>query len=334
VIAIIGILIALLLPAVQAARESARRMQCSNNMKQYLLALHNFHDANERFPAAQQKIRASQVHARFSATCALTPYMEQAARFEKLQAAPSPWQPGHAILGEWLSVLLCPSDTNRKKTVETDGRSLVHGNIVISYADGAHTLRTDQTNRTAGDISSRGLFYFGKTTSIQDIGDGTSNTIVISEVVSAQNLGSNLIRGGAARLAGMDEGAWMWNPSLCKSLQNGNTFTGTVYTGAKRASRFADGLHIYTGFNLILPPNSPTCTQDADEPTGGLFPPNSFHPGGVNCGRGDGSVIFVNDSVDTNGLPKYQQGNFLRGASPYGVWGAMGTINGGEPKSL
>ncbi|MDR1924416.1 MAG: DUF1559 domain-containing protein, partial [Planctomycetaceae bacterium] len=66
----------------------------------------------------------------------------------------------------------------------------------------------------------------------------------------------------------------------------------------------------------------------------GFYTANSYHPGGVNCGRVDGSVLFVPDSIDTNGLPNNQQGKYLTGQSPYGVWGAMGTPNGGEAKSL
>jgi prepilin-type processing-associated H-X9-DG protein len=256
--------------------------------------------------------------------------MEENARFETLQAVPSPWQPGYAILGEWLSVILCPSDTHQIKTTNSDGRVLTYGNIVISHGDGAHSLESNQTDKTIGDISSRGLFYYNVTRSMEYITDGTSNTIVISESVTPETSDSNFIRGGVALLSALDSGGWWWEPTLCKNIQNGNTFTGTVYTTEKRCSRYTDGTHLYTGFNLILPPNSPTCVLNTGEHTSGLYPPNSYHSGGVNCGRADGSVAFVTDSVDTNGLPKHRQGNYLNGQSPFGVWGAMGTPNGGE----
>src|SRR4051812_12978255 len=86
VIAIIAVLIALLLPAVQAARESARRMQCTNNLKQLGLALHNFHDVNKVFPAADDELLNSPVTGsnawKVSWMTHILPYIEQQALFQ------------------------------------------------------------------------------------------------------------------------------------------------------------------------------------------------------------------------------------------------------------
>ena len=90
VIAIIGILIGLLLPAVQAAREAARRMQCTNNLKQYVLAIHNYVDANTVLPASRMNFYNfntnqydDKAYGGFvSATVALLPFMEQQPRYE------------------------------------------------------------------------------------------------------------------------------------------------------------------------------------------------------------------------------------------------------------
>jgi prepilin-type processing-associated H-X9-DG protein len=340
VIAIIGVLIALLLPAVQAAREAARRMRCQNNMKQWTLAMHGFLDINKRFPSAQQKIHPNQASSRWSATCALLPFMEEVPRFQEMQAVPGPWYPvptypQAAILGEWLPVVLCPSDTHQQKTTGSDGRLLTQGNIVVCLGDGAHSLLQNYEGGANGDVASRGLFYWTAIKTLQKITDGTSNTLAISEVVAGTN--NNQIRGGVAVLS-PDVGSWWWQPNNCKSLQAGSTFTGTYRTdaddGMRRCSRYADGSHTYTGFNTVLPPNSPTCVCDSNEHASGLYPPTSNHSGGANCAFVDGSVSFVTDSVDANGLPNHQQGNYLRGPSPFGVWGAIGTPAGGESSRL
>src|SRR5437879_2361657 len=82
VIAIIGVLVALLLPAVQAAREAARRMQCQNNLKQMGLALHNFHDTNQRLPPCAQSNTAN----RWGWQVAILPFIEQGNLFQQLGA--------------------------------------------------------------------------------------------------------------------------------------------------------------------------------------------------------------------------------------------------------
>jgi prepilin-type N-terminal cleavage/methylation domain-containing protein len=336
VIAIIGILIALLLPAVQAAREAARRMQCSNNMKQWVLALHNHCDVDKNFPAAHNRCHSTNSSARFSATYCLLPFMEQTPLFDVIKATEDlPWAPTSEALTQRLSVVLCPSDVQGGEASVISHSVVRHaavGNIVVSVGDGANRLQQNDAG-SIGDISSRGLFYWTVRRSLANVTDGTSNTIVISESAVAQSQNNNLIKGGIAVVGGIDVGDWVWAPSVCKSIQTGNVFTGTPLN-QYRCGRYLDGLVLYTGFNTIMPPNSPSCVKNQAEATSGFYAATSYHTGGVNCGKVDGSVFFVSDSVDTNGLPSHQQGQYLTGPSPYGVWGAMGTPGGGESKSL
>src|SRR5512135_122792 len=87
VIAVIGILVALLLPAVQAAREAARRMQCSNNLKQIGLALHNYHDANKKFPFGSRggsSWAQTGIKDGTNWRVSILPYLEQTALYSKL----------------------------------------------------------------------------------------------------------------------------------------------------------------------------------------------------------------------------------------------------------
>jgi prepilin-type processing-associated H-X9-DG protein len=173
---------------------------------------------------------------------------------------------------------------------------------------------------------------------IRDFGfctDGLSNTIVISESVCADELGTRKIKGGIAQTTAMDLEGWIWDPNICKNLGSNGELTGTVSTSHWRCSRMLDGRVVYTHFNTILPPNAPSCIYNDEETAHGFYTATSNHSGGVNTGHLDGSVSFVSDNVDTGGLPSnVQQGRFLQGPSRFGVWGAMGTPNGGESASL
>jgi type II secretory pathway pseudopilin PulG len=341
VIAIIGVLIALLLPAVQAAREAARRMQCSNNMKQWVIALHNYHDAYQSFPASHNPCHSKNGtinYRRFSANYCLLPFMEQQSRFDAIKTtADLPWN-GSAAQKENLATVLCPSESNAK----IPRRYSAGGNIVVSYGDGAISNDLPYAGRD-NDVSSRGMFYPRFWKGMETITDGTSNTIAISEAV-ADETPSNHVKSGVAVASGIwssvsapppDTKDYTLKPSVCMAVKNGNTITNNRTTaGQERCSRYLDGLILYTGFNTIMPPNAPNCLPQNSEVYWGIFTASSNHTGGVNCGKMDGSVIFVSESIDTGGLPDSLQGNNLTGESPYGIWGTIGTPSGGESKSL
>ena len=349
VIAIIGMLVALLLPAVQAAREAARRMQCSNHMKQWTLALHNFHDTQNKFPAASNGEAGGGINNRqhnntyrWSATACLLPFMEGSALYESLRTHAgsngAPWD-GNDATRATLATVLCPSDGNSRVSA-----GLAKGNIVVSYGDGA--LEVSDGNHNGGrenDVSSRGLFY--PTDQRQDrpdpnkglgISDGTSNTIAISEAVTSRAANDSSVRGGVANDPGgtdIQVGAREIRPQLCLERATGQTLRSP--SNQQRAIRYLDGLVLFTGFNTIMPPNAPTCPKNNNtEICWGLYTASSNHTGGVNCGLADGSVRFVSNSVDTNGLPQSPQGRDLSGPSHFGVWGAMGTPDGGESRAL
>ena len=128
VIAIIGMLIGLLLPAVQSARAAASRMQCSNNMRQWALAAHNHHDVHDTIPAAHSQLRPGG-HNQFSATAKLLPFMEQQALYEGVQSHEVPWvtlaQDPNGYAQVNIPTIRCPSDTSGKEPVENgSGTSL------------------------------------------------------------------------------------------------------------------------------------------------------------------------------------------------------------------
>ena len=115
VIAIIAVLISLLLPAVQSAREAARRAQCVNNLKQLVLAAHNYESANQAFPMGDSVGRNWQggglIRQNFGHFVALTQYYEQGAIFNALNSSVMIYQyPNSTVSGIGLSILWCPSD--------------------------------------------------------------------------------------------------------------------------------------------------------------------------------------------------------------------------------
>ncbi|MGI6417877.1 MAG: DUF1559 domain-containing protein [Thermoguttaceae bacterium] len=168
VTAVIGILIALLLPATQSAREAARRAQCTNNLKQIGLALHNYHERYGQFPPAAIGPAGVPRDRQFSWIVALLPFLEQQGLYESLRLD-LPWDDPQnaALLQVSLSTLLCPSDPAPAATDE--------GLPKTSY------VAITGAESTQGPGGTRGVLGFDKSLRLNEIVDGASGTAMVAE---------------------------------------------------------------------------------------------------------------------------------------------------------
>ncbi|MEX1041841.1 MAG: DUF1559 domain-containing protein [Pirellulaceae bacterium] len=325
VIAIIGVLVALLLPAVQQAREAARRMQCMNRIKQLGLALHNYHDTYQSFPASQLQVTPS----RPSGFVSLLPFIEQTAIWEEVTAGNPPygasdWNPyhGQTLIPE----LSCPSDPNYSSRARSN--SYKPRSYHFSVGDSIYDNHAASSTR-------RGMFVAQWNTNFHELVDGTSNTIALSEVAIGGTTVTRQIRGSVAVTPGI--GSDPSSPADCLAargpnnmIMDGISVTAESSIGRAPASRWAEGRTFFTGFSTVLPPNSPRCTTAEADDRMGIWTPSSYHPGGVVAGIADGSSRFVAETIDA-GDPTMEE--VSGGFSPYGIWGAMGSINGGESRT-
>ena len=342
VIAIIGILIALLLPAVQAAREAARRSQCTNNLKQLGIALHNYHDTYKAFPPLGggtgdgNEATTNRLH--LSGFAGLLPFMEQQALYDQVsspQASPAypawgpvPWYgwnfyPFHANV----TAFRCPSDGTKES-----GHYTPFGNTNYNFCVGDQIRDTVWWNKYGAAVGSqrpRGIFGRVSYLTMADIKDGTSNTIAMSEQVVSEDHDQQNSHGNYAESVG----GLNTNPIGCLAYKgSGSTITGASSIGEIRGVAWCWGTMMGVGFNTVLPPNSIGCTSGTSEwGQENVFPPDSYHPGGVNAALADGSVRFFSETIDTGDLTADCPTATGAKASPYGVWGALGSRVGGEP---
>ncbi|MCF0234581.1 MAG: DUF1559 domain-containing protein [Thermoguttaceae bacterium] len=351
VIAIIGILIGLLLPAVQAAREAARRMQCSNNLKQLALACHNMHDVVGHFPSLcyQKGYASNDSHWRLSWPPMLFPFIEQSARYDIVDQIPKngiPINPytkdatvtfnGATIENPYAGVIpafLCPSD---QVSEPVDG-SLCPLSYRINLGDETYnnsiSLGNDSLKR---GVAGRGDQYVCKMGSITD---GTSSTTLFVEapITPGMDQAIKSLHGGVAQTTADVYRMPLSLVEECRSYRNGSELS-SVFPQSRCGARLADAYGtVFTGVHMVLPPNSPTCSYNHFEYT--FNAAGSYHSGGAQMAMCDGSVRFVSDTVDCKrsdynslGGSTLSVGN--SGKSYFGVWGAMGSRNGGETVSL
>lgn len=350
VIAIIGVLVSLLLPAVQSAREAARRAQCVNNLKQMGLAFHNYLSSNAEMlpplfvdnnrsnamgPGWGEEAQNWSVHAR------LLPYMEQQAVYNAINwSVGSRWGPGAGgddpasgglasvingtVVTTQVSSFLCPSDpelgraNNSQIVVGQGGRRPFTATGSYPANFGLH--------RGYNNWRPNGPFYIPSdwddalkgTVSLNNFTDGTSNTVIFSEWVKGTGVGPGESKDGL--------GMVYQKPSSVPDSANPLPFYQRDWDAAQKCHQGVEGSNtrawswkgewVFYGktfhYTHTQTPNRRSCQHGDWGRAGEMVAASSQHPGGVNTLRADGSVKFAKNSIN------------------YQTWYALATPGGGE----
>ncbi len=187
------------------------------------------------------------------------------------------------------------------------------------------------------------MFGSQKTYSIAEVTDGTSNTIAMSERLCEQRsprgspgpatVGARQVEHVMAVAIGV--GGLRTAPNVCRTTTDGKYYVAGTPVQGRWGIVWTDGQPMYVGINTVLPPNAPACSEDSSnygDQVHLVLPPNSRHPGGVNCVFVDGSVRFISETIETGNLAAGVT-QTRNGPSLYGVWGALGSKDGGETVS-
>jgi prepilin-type N-terminal cleavage/methylation domain-containing protein len=267
VISIVGVLLGLLLPAIQAAREAARRSGCTNNLKQIGLALQNYHGQNRYFPSGAHLLNR-EFDPSISWRVMILPFLEEMPLYQDIDPLPTGGARKWDAQTHAVEVYLCPSD--RTTALNADG--LVESNYAAVSGAYRDSERIDLEDTSCGDVYTNGIFYPNSRTKIAKVTDGTSHTLAVGD-----------------KLYNFYD--WM---------------TGALWSGMPTPKRICSD----AAKNIRFPVNAdPTVfgyyVGDSDAPAAAartmllndLFF-GSKHPGGAPFCLADGSVQFINESID------------------------------------
>ena len=318
VIAIIGILIGMLLPAVQMVREAARRTSCKNNVRQMVLAAHNYESVNKHLPPSYRLDPGGTAtgNGSWSIHAQLLPYCEQANAYSSIdfdQAWSAPANEATGVPTMRVPMYLCPSEINDTVRIK-NGAPLVHPhNYGFNFGS---WLVYDPVNNQRGD----GAFYVNGRVRFAAMKDGQSNTLCVAEVKAFTSYIRNTEDPGPAPPA--DPAAFMGYTGQIKLGDGLHSNTGHT--------EWCDGRVHHSGFTTVFTPNTIVPyeydgqTYDIDfnsekegnsttKATYAAITSRSYHAGGlVNVGLMDGSTRSISNTIDLD------------------TWRALGTVHGGE----
>ncbi len=316
VIAIIAVLVALLLPAVQQAREAARRMQCRNNLKQMALAVHNYMDANSVLPpgaCVNLSVTTTGNNGSWGIHGRILPYMEQSNLYNSVDLTQA-WDFQMAINGLKVPSYACPSDPQSDVIRDPGGGRAKLYPTTYGFNYGTWFVFRPTAPVSGGD----GMTFPNSKLSTRDVIDGTTNTLLIGEVKAWTAYRRN---GGPSTTTRPDTIA-----DATTITMSAPDFKDTGHT------EWPDGRVHHSGFTCTLGPNSKVTTTNAGttyantdfnswqegrngstgNPTYAIITSRSYHTGQVNVAMVDGSCRGISENIDL------------------AVWRSLGTRAGGE----
>ena len=277
-IGIMGVLVAMLLPAVQAVRESSRKTQCQSNLRQIGLALTNYHSAFGRLPAASIRpdayIDDGRNHPRATWSIAILTMLELGSVYELYDSAYESTAPANREFCRTIvSAYRCPSAVDQEIAFEpSEGALFSRGNYAANFGSGSWGIRYWD------DLKYRGVMGQNSQLALSSIVDGTSQTVAVAEVLAVSDYADN-------------RGAWAFSApgSSCLGLD-----CDTACQGIN-----GDPSSDWIPYCPSSPSTLPCNFQNNELSNSG---PRSQHSGGAMLLSCDGSVEFTSDTIDIDVL--------------------------------
>ncbi len=317
VIAIIAILIALLLPAVQQAREAARRSQCKNNLKQIVLAMHNYQSTYGMFPISVGWHPDGSQRGNFSDKVFLLPYLDRSPEYKLTNFSQRPWDSrgwfgNDNIAGQSLRIPIfnCPSNA----TMTAGGRA----NFTYAINNGTPGLngrgRQGDHNGVAAYMGDPGVAA-DTTVSFRNITDGASNTAAYAEFVIAPT--GTYPAGSWQANHQVHDWTSFGSPQQMRQGCINQTNNMAQADPGRNEMRGASWAWSFVGngsvYSHVMGPNEKPChAYDGDWGGNTAMSASSYHTGGAQFALADGSVRFASDNISIN------------------VWWALGSRDGND----